>query len=906
MHLTLTTRHTGGLNDVRDTKMKLILTHEQADFDALASMLGTHLLDPSSIALLPRNINRNASDFISLHQAELNFTISFNLPHEPISHITLVDTQSLITLKGFSSETSIKVIDHHPRKEGVDDDWEVEINHTGACTTLLVEKIKDQGLRLRSIHATMLLLGIYEDTGSLSYSTTTARDLCAAAFLLEQGADLAIVSDHLNPPLTATQQLLYDRIMKNLESITVENQTIIAAKADATDVNEEISTVAHKLRDFLDPDALLLLVLTKQGIRLVARATTDAVNVSKIAAAFGGGGHTRAASALIRPEGKLSSSEYELLMDETYQAMINLLPKHVKPLLYVRHIMSKNPMILTPDTPVDEVARLMQRYGFEGYPVVEDGVIVGLLNRRAVDRATNHKLSMPASSLMEAGNISVRPDDSLETLTKLMATTGWGQIPVVDSQSGEIIGIVTRTDLIKTSSTNGIQPTQASIISLLKEAVPPSRLVLLNKIAAEANRAKIPIFIVGGFVRDLLLDRPGSDFDIVIEGDAIYFAKILVKAFGGRAVIHNRFGTAKWYLADEKAEIASKLDADFEIIADHLPDHLDMITARTEFYDHPAALPTVESSSIKMDLHRRDFTINTLALRLDGEHYGKIFDFWGGLIDLNNQKIRVLHTLSFVDDATRLLRAVRFEQRFDFTIEERTLALMAESLPLLNETSGVRLRHEIELLMIEPKATQMFNRLDQLNILKAIHPKLSWTAQRAEYFKNLIALEIPPKWQLRDHADESSLKQTLGMIFWLCGTPEKTLDEIGSRLRLNAKTVKYIKQAGDLIHELGVLANAKPSQIFNRLVTYPRLVLFSVYLVASEKQQKECLELFIDKYSTVKPFTNGKHLKALGLEASPKFAEILKSLRDGWLDGIITSAKEEKDRLQELINKTED
>jgi len=885
--------------------MKLILTHEQADLDALASMLGAHLLDASAIALLPRNINRNASDFISQYQADLIFTSSHNLPHEPITQITLVDTQSLVTLKGFTSETTIKVIDHHPRKEGVDDDWEVEISHTGACTTLLVEKIKEQGILLRSIQASMLLLGIYEDTGSLSYSTTTSRDLCAAAFLLEQGADLAVVSDHLNPPLTSTQQLLYDRIMKNLETLTIENQTIITAKADATDVNEEISTVAHKLRDFLDPDALLLLVLTKQGIRLVARATTDAVNVSKVAATFGGGGHTRAASALIRAEGKLSTIEYEMLLDETYQTMKNLLPKHVRPLLYVRHIMSKNPMILTPDTPVDEVARLMQRYGFEGYPVVENGVIVGLLNRRAVDRAQNHKLSMPASSLMEAGNISVRPDDSLETLTKLMATTGWGQIPVVDSQSGEIIGIVTRTDLIKTGSVSGIQPTQSSIISLLKKAVPPSRLILLNKIAAEADRANIPIYIVGGFVRDLLLNRSSSDFDIVIEGDAIYFAKILVKVFGGRAVFHSRFGTAKWYLADDKQKIASKISTDIPIIMDDLPDHLDMITARTEFYDHPAALPTVESSSIKMDLHRRDFTINTLALRLDGEHYGKIFDYWGGLIDLENGKIRVLHTLSFVDDATRLLRAVRFEQRFDFTIEERTLALMTESLPLLNETSGIRLLHELELILAEPKVIQMFNRLDQLNILKAIHPDIPWSQERADSFKTLDSLDIPSKWELNEHCEDSTLRQTLGMIFWLINTPERTLTEITSRLRINAKIVSAIKKAGNLYQELVNLVKATPSQIYNRLVSYPRLVLYAVYLIAPTQEQKDRLETFVDKYAKVEPFTNGNDLKALGLEASPKYSEILKSLRDGWLDGTITSIQEEKERLLSLLPKNE-
>ena len=270
--------------------MRLILTHEQADFDAVASMLGAHLLDPEAVALLPRAINRNAREFINAYSADLDLTQAHKLPGEAISHITLVDTQSLITLKGMSDTTLVQVIDHHPRKEGVDAGWQVEITPTGACTTLLVDRIKAQSLPINPIQATLLLLGIYEDTGSLGYSSTTARDLCAAAYLLDMGADLQKVAEFLNPPLSASQQILFDRLMQTLETHQIQNQIVITAMANASDVNDEISSVAHKMRDFLDPEALLLLVLTRQGIRLVARATTDAVDVSKIAAHFGGGG----------------------------------------------------------------------------------------------------------------------------------------------------------------------------------------------------------------------------------------------------------------------------------------------------------------------------------------------------------------------------------------------------------------------------------------------------------------------------------------------------------------------------------------------------------------------------------------------------------------------------------------
>ena len=882
--------------------MKLILTHEQADFDALASLLGAHLIDQEAYAVLPRNINRNALKFIERHQAELGLTHYNDLPREQISHITLVDTQSLITFKGLHSETEISVIDHHPRKEGVNPEWQINISFTGACTTLIVEKIREQGIKLTSIQATMLLMGIYEDTGSLSYSTTTSRDLIAAAYLLEQEADLRTISDYLNPPLSNAQQQLYDRLMQGIESQRIENQTIITAKANGMDISDEISSVAHKMRDFLDPDALLLLVSTKQGVRLVARATTDALDVSKIASLFGGGGHARAASALIRPEGKLKPDDYEDLLNKTYQELLANLAKYVRPLLSVRHIMSKNPLILTPETAVDEVARLMQRYGFEGYPVVDNSRIVGLLNRRVVDRAISHKMSLTASSLMDAGDISVSPNDSLDHLQKLMASSGWGQIPVVDPQSGDIVGIVTRTDLIKTKSPQKLQPSQSNMAKRLKQAIPGARLALLHALAKEAERQNIPIYIVGGFVRDLLLNRPSLDFDIVTEGDAIYFVRNLVKNYGGRSISHNRFGTAKWYLADDLEKIAAKLSLEGLLDPNELPSHLDLITARTEFYEKPSALPTVESSSIKMDLHRRDFTINTLALRLDGDHFGKIFDYWGGLADLEDKKIRVLHALSFVDDPTRLLRAVRFEQRFGFNIEERTLALMQESLPLLHEITGSRLRHEIELIMAEPLAIKMMERLTYLGILEAIHHDLPWTTEIANDIEGTNVIEVPSNWSIPTQVEKLSLKQTLRIIYWLWGLDKDQINDVTSHLRINAKLVNLVYLSKSLKADVEGVCSMSPSQVYHRLENIPQLAIFAVYNSNVNDLAKDCLSQYVEKYSKVRPQSTGSTLRKRGLPPSEKYGEILGILRDAWLDGKISSFDEELALLDKLLS----
>ena len=281
--------------------MKVILTHEQADMDALASLLGAWLLQPDALPVLPRSINRNGREYVSQFGDKLPFIEFHDLPREAVETIFLVDTQSLITVKGMSPETQIIVYDHHPRREDLNPDWELHLTTSGANTSQLVAMLREAQTTLTSIQATTLMLGLHEDTGSFTYGSTTAEDLEAAAFCLAQGADLDTVGKYLYPALSKSQNVLYDRLLQVIETFPVDGQTIMACKADATDIDDEISSVAHKLRDVLKPDALLLLVSTRQGIRLVARSTNDRVNVATIAEAMGGGGHKRAASALDPP-----------------------------------------------------------------------------------------------------------------------------------------------------------------------------------------------------------------------------------------------------------------------------------------------------------------------------------------------------------------------------------------------------------------------------------------------------------------------------------------------------------------------------------------------------------------------------------------------------------------------------
>lgn len=858
--------------------MRLVLTHEQADFDALAALFAAHLLDESAYAVLPRRMNRNVRAFLALYGAEFPFVEPRDLPAGAVEMVTLVDTQSLVTLKGMGERTRVRVFDHHPLRKNNPAGWEVTTFDLGATTTFLVEALHERSSSLSPLQATLLLLGIYEDTGSLTYSRTTPRDARAVAWLLEQGADLGVAGKFLNPPLTQEQREIYDRLAAAAETHEINGHRVVLACGEAVSLTEEISSLAHKLRDLFEPDALFVVVRTGEGIRLVARSTTDDIDVAAIAAHFGGGGHDRAAAALIKKD----SDTVSLLAIR--EKLLSVLPAHIRPPLSVAQVMSRRPRWLSPETPAQEAARLMTRYGYEGFPVVEEGKVIGLLTRRAIDRALSHRLNLPAASLMEAGEVTVQPGDSLQRVQTLMVESGWGQIPVVEPESGKIIGIVTRTDLLKTLSRRP-RPPQHAYARKLERALPPEHLALLRAVAEEAAHQHLPAYIVGGFVRDLLLERPSLDFDIVVEGDAIALSKALAHKHGGRVTTHSRFGTAKWNLEHSSFPIPNF--------------SLDLISSRQEFYEHPTALPTVERGSIKLDLHRRDFTINTLALRLDGRHFGELHDYYGGLNDLQKGRIRVLHSLSFIDDPTRMLRAVRYEQRYGFHIEPRTLQLMDEAKPLIGRLSHERVRHELDLIVEEPNACAMLARLSELNLMTSISDALPWSVELRQRLDSALSAVLPPEWGLPSTFAGLSLRGALTYLLWLLDRPPAMLERLQERLRFSLRLFRALLSASSLWTDLSSFSAQSPSVWAQRLDEVPLPAIYAVFLVSREP----ALEQYALRWRHIHPHTSGETLKAYGLPPGPAYQRTLWRLRAAWLDGEISNPAQEAALLKQFLSK---
>jgi tRNA nucleotidyltransferase (CCA-adding enzyme) len=401
---------------------------------------------------------------------------------------------------------------------------------------------------------------------------------------------------------------------------------------------------------------------------------------------------------------------------------------------------------------------------------------------------------------------------------------------------------------------------------------PSEKQTLLSDIAAQAAAMDMPCYVVGGFVRDLLLGKPVNDLDVIVEGNAIKLGRFLVKKFGGKLTTHDKFHTAIWHLPPT---------FDFQ------PLTLDLITARKETYQHPGALPTIQPSTIDDDLRRRDFTINAMAVRLDGNHFGELLDPLIGQADLENGLIRVLHPRSFIDDPTRIFRAIRYEQRYGFSIEPETLGFIdQESLTVISRLSGERIRHELDLIFGEESSSHMILRAGSLSVFEKIHPDLPmFDPAYSDFLDTDPILDIPTG------------RIAKGYMLWLMDLMESGIMSIAERLNFTSDLTYSVWAVSQLKKSLPFLANSKPSVWTYALEKLPELSIYVVYLVSRENALLDYLSI----WRHVKPHTTGADLKMRGLPSGPRFGEVLSQLRAAWLDGEVKNAEEEKELLNTLL-----
>ncbi len=853
--------------------MEVVVTHSNVDFDALASLVAAHRLYPGSKMVVVGSPGRNVREFISLHEDIFDFTEWSFLDSKEVRRLIVVDTRIRDRLGEAASligKKSVEVIvyDHHPPTEG-DFKAQVEVCEiVGATTTLLVEEIRKRKIDISPPEATLFALGIHEDTGSLTYPTTTFRDAQALSYLMKKGANTSVIRYFLNLALTPEQHRLLDESLHVARREVIGGRIALFVRLRVKEFVDGASLVVHKLADLENVDAIFAIMETPERTYLIARSRGE-IDVAKILSKFGGGGHPQAASAVLK--GKAFGLEKEISQN---------IEKGLSVPLNVESVMSSPVRWVSPETTIKEASLLILKYGHSGFPVVENGKVVGVISRKEIDKAVHHGLShAPVKGFMSREVITVSPETSLYEVEKIMLERGIGRVPVLKER--KIVGIVTRSDILRSfhgSSYLSLQKKarrkvlkREKISSLICEGFPEWVQEIIRKISLLADEQKVRVYLVGGVVRDLLLGVSNLDLDIVVEGDAISFTKEAAKGLGGRVNAHCKFGTA--------------------VLIIPFGFHIDFATSRTEFYKKPGALPEVEFAPIKEDLGRRDFTINAMAISLNRKNFGELLDYFGGYYDLKKGKVRILHSLSFVEDPTRIFRAVRFEQKYGFSMEERTESLAREAirLGLVETVGGVRLRDELIPILSEKTALKAVKRLDEFGALKFVHPKLFLDERKEELFKEVEKAVV----SLSSHISEDFPRWLVNLAILLNDLKVSEVKSWGEKVSLKKEYIEILTQCFKLKPQIErkILNCKKRSKIYMALKELKLETL--VYLWVVTPRIRSLIELYLKELKDVKISLKGKDLLELGYKPSPLVGKALNKILEEKIDKKVKRKEEE-------------
>jgi len=858
--------------------MEIITTHTNTDFDGLASMVAAGKLHPGAQLVLPGAADRNVREFLALHADLLDIRSAKQVDLERVTRLIVVDTQSrsrLGDIERVFSNPKLEVIiyNHHTTEECDIPYTRLVSKEFGATTTILCEEIMPRGISLAPFEATLFALGIYEDTGSLTFHNTTPSDLRCAAWLLEVGADLDVVAEFIHRALSEEQRKLLNELVLASRTMEIGGLTVTLTSAKRRAYISELALMAHRLRELESTSAVFVLAEMEGCVYVVARSSTDRLNVAEVVQGLGGGGHSRAASAQVKGKSLRSVEQF----------LLEAIEKYAKPEPVAAEIMSRPPRTVEPNASIEDAVGLMRRYGHSGLCVVEGGKVVGIITRKDADKARHHNLThAPVKGFMSRDVVCASPNTPLTELERLMIHCGVGRIPILDN--GVLVGVVTRGDLLRALHGQRYAQEPVNVTPILETRLPENARQLLQKLGAVAEDIGMPAYLVGGIVRDLLLGRPNLDLDIVVEGDAIELAHKLAEILGAEVKAHERFGTAKLRMPD-----GSKVD---------------LATARTESYAHPGALPEVEHSSIEDDLRRRDFTINAMAVRIGFTRFGELLDPFNGRRDLSSRTIRVMHNLSFVEDPTRIIRAARFEVRLGFHMDNHTesLALEAVQSGVLNRLTPDRLRRELLLCMAEPSPVEVLLRLDALGVLKAVHPNM----RADESF--LLGVEAASTWyaslQQRDKLDREMLF-TAAMLRSV--EPDAAEKLCSAGLRFPPTRAALVKQILALAPQIAssVEKGLSNSQLYEALSEAPVEALVFATAIRLEPEFKEVLAHYLKNLRHVKLQVSGGDFVSMGYKPGPALGAALRDALHQKLDGRLKGRKEEVEYVLRKLSEVE-
>lgn len=872
--------------------MEVITSHVNADFDAFASMVAAKKLYPDAVVAFPGSQEKSLREFfMESTMYILSIERAKDIDLAQVDRLILVDTRQSGRIGRFAEiadpeKVDIHIYDHHPASEE-DVKGRIEVvEEIGATVTILIREIRKRGLEVNSEEATIMALGIYEDTGQFTFHSTTAQDMEAAAWLLERGANLNTVADMMTIDLSRDQIEVLHQLIEGSEYVVVGGVEVMIATAGVEGYVGDLAVLVHKYKDMENLDAIFAIMRMEDRVYIIARSRLEEVNAAEILTEFGGGGHRSAASATVR----------DLTLFEVREKLVALLHEKVRPKSKAGEIMSHPVITINPDQTIDEASASLSKYQISSLPVTSNGTILGILHRNAVEKAVHHGLQrQTVMDYMNPGIVFVTPEESIEQCLRITVEGRQRLVPVIDQ--GKLVGVISRSDLLEhlkiPRTSDAPTPEEfpsgkarnKSVRRPLEEMIPKRVMGILRRAGEVAQEREEQAYLVGGAVRDLLLRKQNLDIDLVIEGEGIPFARQLAQEFpGARVRSHEKFGTAVVLFPDG-----------FKV---------DVATARHEYYARPGALPTVEISSMKRDLYRRDFTMNTLAIALNPQMLGKLIDFFGGARDIKEGIIRVLHNLAFVEDPTRILRAVRFSTRFAFAIGKHTLTLMkaAIKMKMFDKVEGKRLLNELIHMLDEKNPVPPLSMMGELGILKALHPALTFTPKTRELAESVAGVLSWWKYLF--------IKDSLvpWMVYFLALTDpaaEAAFEEALKRFSVPLpKVQRFSAERTDTRRVLNLFARgmlARPSEIASTLRRFSMESLLFMMAKTSREQTRMAISEYITALRLVTPALSGKDLTSLGYEPGPVFASILAVLRDARMDGKVVTKEDEIRMVREFF-----
>ncbi len=681
--------------------------------------------------------------------------------------------------------------------------------------------------------------------------------------------------------------------MQTSISYTINGIKIVVVSLTLENYEDDFSLIVKRYMVMENLDNLFAMLSMAGRIYLISRSRIPEVNVGDIARDMGGGGHATAASATV----------HNMSLIEAQEKLIRILHRHIQPQSIAREMMSQ-PVISIPESiSIDQANQILTRYNVTAIPVIEETKgknkqekstkIKGIISRMIVEKAIFHQLGhFPVSEYM-TGDIEVLPmSATLSDIEDLIIDKRQRLVPIIDE--ARLAGVITRTDLLNMlvndpahlpqnlyhETNKSVRERVRNLNSLIVELLDKEFILLLRTIGEVAEQLGFKAVAVGGFVRDLLLKKKNLDLDVVVEGNGIVFAEKLVDTLGGHLRPHERFLTAN-----------ITLENGFKI---------DVATARLEYYEYPAALPTVELSSIKLDLYRRDFTINAMALQLNPEVFGTLLDFFGSQADLREGSIKVLHNLSFVEDPTRIFRAIRFEKRMHFTIAPHTSRLInsAVKMKLFGKDIEPRFFTELKLIFSEENPIPSIERLAELHLFQFLWPDLKPhlkvdrrfnhilnQAHRAVAWYRLLYLEYPLKtWKVYLLAIMGRSKnQTLKKFCLRFNLSEKLSNELVTEKSFSDKIANQLYRKRDLTN----------SYIYWQLHELREEGLLYLMAIARKTEIKVAVSRYVTTLRKIKTDLDGVDLKEIGYRPGPSYKKMLNKLLSARLDGLVNNREDE-------------